>query len=184
MPPLSASDRLEAWRRSLEREGRRVPAFDPCDGGANARMLLLLETPGPGGDGPRAVSRDNPTGTARNLMRFLAEAGIAREDTILWNAVPWIVHAPGARNRPLRRGEIAEGLAMLPPFLALLPSLRVVVLAGRVAAEARMVVDTARPAVPVLAMPHPSPTIVCTSPMIGDRIRATLADAARILASD
>jgi hypothetical protein len=65
-----------------------VPGFDPADGGADARLLLLLETPGPGGDGPRLVSRDNPTGTARNLTRFLADAGIARVDTLLWNAVP------------------------------------------------------------------------------------------------
>lgn len=174
---------LERWRRELAAQGRWVPNFDPNDGGAAARMLLPLETPGPGGEGPRLVSRDNPTGTARNLRRFLDEAEIARADTILWNAVPWIVHAPGARNRPLRRGEVAEGLAMLPPFLALLPLLRVVVLAGRVAAEAAPVIARERPDVPVLAMPHPSPTFVCTSPEVPARIRATLAEAASLLPS-
>ncbi|WP_179187110.1 uracil-DNA glycosylase family protein [Sphingomonas sp. TZW2008] len=120
-----------------------MPGFDPADGGATARLLLLLETPGPDpcpgrapSDGaPRIVSRDNATGTARNLVRFLGAAGIARGDTLLWNAVPWIVHAPGARNRALRRGEIVAGRASLPPLLALLRRLRVVVLAGRVAAR-------------------------------------------------
>lgn len=164
-------------------DGRRVPHFDPKDGGAAARLLILLETPGPGGAGPRLVSRDNPTGTARNLARFLAEAGIARADTILWNAVPWIVHAPGARNRALRRGEIAEGLALLPPFLALLPRLAVAVLAGRVAGEAAPLVTRARPDVAVLRMPHPSPTIVCTSPRVPATIRAAVAEAAALLAS-
>lgn len=182
-PPLTADARLEAWRATLTAGGRRVPGFDPADGGAMARLLILLETPGPGGDGPRLVSRDNPTGTARNLSRFLGEAGIARRDTLLWNAVPWIVHPAGARNRALRRGEIAEGLALLPPFLALLPALRVVVLAGRVAGEARGIISATRPEVAVLAMPHPSPTYVCTSPAVPARIAATLAEAARVLAN-
>lgn len=127
------------------------------------------------------MSRDNSTGTARNLSRFLSEAAIARGDTILWNTVPWIVHEPGARNRALRRGEIAEGLAALPGFLALLPRLRVVVLSGRVAREAAPVVAAHCPEVPVLTMPHPSPTIVCTSPAIGEAIRTTLARAATLL---
>lgn len=160
-----------------------MPRFDPLDGGAAARLLVLLESFGPRGPAPYTVSRDEPTGTSRNLKRFLADAGIAREDTILWNAVPWIIHAEGATNRAPRRGEIAEGLALLPPFLALLPRLRVVVLAGRVAGEARATVAAARPDVTVLAMPHPSPTYVCTSPAVPARIAATLADAARLLAA-
>lgn len=166
-----------------------MPGFDPADGGAAARLLLLLETPGPDphsgratSDGaPRIVSRDNATGTARNLARFLGAAGIARGDTLLWNAVPWIVHAPGARNRALRRGEIVAGRALLPPLLALLPRLRVVVLAGRVAGEARDLVAATRPDAAVLAMPHPSPIYVCTSPSVPARIKGVLAEAARLL---
>lgn len=170
---------LERWRRSLAAAGRRVPGFDPADGGAAARLLILLETPGP--DGPAIVSRDNPTGTSRNLARFLAAAGIARADTILWNAVPWIVHEPGARNRPLRRAEIAAGLALLPPLLALLPRLAVVVLAGRVAGQAAPIVAQACPTARLLTMPHPSPTYVCTSPAVPAQIGATLAAAAALL---
>jgi hypothetical protein len=158
-----------------------MPLFDPRDGGATARLLILLETPGPGDGGERFVSRDNPTGTARNLTRFLADAAIARADTLLWNTVPWIVHEPGARNRPLRRGEVRDGLAVLPGFLAQLPHLCVVVLAGRIAREAEPVIAAARPDLPILSMPHPSPTIVCTSPSIPAAIRATLARAAAIL---
>ncbi|WP_375272614.1 uracil-DNA glycosylase [Sphingomonas sp.] len=178
-----AQQRLETWRRALVDGGRRMPLFDPNDGGAAARLLILLETPGPGGAEERAVSCENPTGTARNLSRFLADAAIARGDTILWNTVPWIVHEPGARNRALRRGEIAEGLAALPGFLALLPRLRVVILSGRVAREAAPVVAAHCPGVPVLTMPHPSPTIVCTNPAIPEAIRATLARAATLLAA-
>lgn len=165
---------IEAWRERLLVGGRRVPHVDPLDGGANARLLLLLETPGPGRAPVRFVSRDNPTGTARNLRRFLDEARIARADMLLWNTVPWIVHAPGARNRALRRGEIAEGLSLLPPLLDLLPRLEVVVLAGRIAAEAAPVIHAHRPEVAVLTMPHPSPTYVCTDPAIVRRIGEAL----------
>lgn len=175
------AEALERWRRSLARGGRRIAKFDPLDGGAAARVLILLETPGPGPDGPRLVSRDNPTGTARNLARFLADAGLARSDTILWNVVPWIVHAPGARNRALRRGEIREGIALLPPFLARLPRLEAALLAGRVAGMAADAVARARPDVHMTTMPHPSPAFVCTSPDVPRRIAAALADvAARI----
>lgn len=156
-----------------------MPDFDPNDGGAAARLLLLLETPGPR-PGPRPagrVSRDNPSGTARNLRRFLDEAGIARADTAIWNAVPWAIHAPGAPSRAPRAAEIRAGIALLPPLLDLLPDLRVVVLAGRVAGLARPAVAAARPGLPVLAMPHPSPTIVCTSPAVPARIAETLARA-------
>ena len=178
---MDDGQRLEQWRRSLVDSGRRMPLFDPRDGGAAARLLILLETPDPGGAEERAVSRDNPTGTARNLARFLSDAAIARHDTILWNTVPWIVHEPGARNRALRRGEIGEGLATRPGFLALLPRLRVVVLSGRVAREAAPIVAAQRPDLPVLTMPHPSPTIVCTSPAIAAAIRNTLAQAKTLL---
>ena len=43
-----------------------------------ARFLLLLETPGPSIARTNFVSRDNPTGTAANLFRFLAASGIPR----------------------------------------------------------------------------------------------------------
>ncbi len=159
-----------------------MPDLDPADGGTDARLLLLLETPGPGAAPLRFVSRDNPTGTAANIRRFTGEAGIRRTDTVIWNAVPWVIHAPGARNRAPRRGEVAAGLAELPGFLALLPRLCVVVLAGRIAGEARPAIAAARPGLPVIAMPHPSPTIVCTGPAIPARIRAALAGAAALLA--
>jgi hypothetical protein len=180
-PLDDAQRRLEAWRRALADSGRRMPRFDPADGGAAARMLVLLETPGPGDDAERTVSRDNPTGTARNLTRFLADARVARRDTVLWNTVPWIVHEPGARNRPLRRGEIREGVSVMPDWLALLPRLRVVVLAGRVARQAAPVIAAHRPALPMLLMPYPSPTIVCTATAIPAAIMSALRQAAAIL---
>lgn len=158
-----------------------VPDPDPLDGGADARLLVLLETPGPRIRATGIVSRDNPSGTGRNLAALLAGAGIERRDTLIWNAVPWIIHDPGAPNRAPRRGEIRDGIAALPACLAVLPNLVAAVLSGRVAAEAEPVLRACRPGLPVLAMPHPSPTIQCTSPAIPARCRAVLAEAAALL---
>ena len=158
-----------------------MPHPDPLDGGVAARALILMETPSAGPSPLRFVSRDNATPTARNLRRFLGTAGLERADTLLWNVVPWIVHAAGARNRPVRAAELRQGLATLPALLALLPDLRVVVLAGRPARAAEPVVAAERRGLPILPMPHPSPTAVCTSPGVGQRIAATLTQAAALV---
>ena len=176
---------IERWRAALSTPDRPLPHVDPADGGVDAAvLLLLLETPGPGATPLRFVSRDNATGTGANLRRFLAETGMARRDLVIWNAVPWIVHAPGARNRAVRAGEVWDGLAMLPGFLDLLPRLRVVLLAGRVAALAEPIVRAARPGLPVIRMPHPSPTYLCTSPAHPQRVRAALRQVAAVLHGD
>jgi uracil-DNA glycosylase len=142
-----------------------------------SRCLLLLETPGAGMTADSTVSRDNPSRTGAHLRRFCDAAGLRREDMLVWNVVPWIVHAPGAANRPVRQQEIARGLSYLPTLLQLLPKLRVAVLAGRPARAAAPVIEAYRPDMPVLVMPHPSPTIVCTDPVIPERIIATLNEA-------
>ena len=172
---------LRAMARTIAAErGAPVPDPDPLDGGVAARLLLMLETPGPAIVRTGFVSRDNPTGTAANLFRFLAGAGIARCDTLIWNAVPWVIHAEGALNRAPRRAEVRAAAPCLAPLLALLPELAVVVLAGRVAGEARAGIAALRPDLPVIAVPHPSPTYVCTAPEIALRIRAGL-DAASVI---
>lgn len=172
---------LRAMARTIAAErGAAVPDPDPLDGGIAARLLLLLETPGPAIFRTGFVSRDNPTGTAANLFRFLAAAGIARRDTLIWNAIPWVIHAEGALNRAPRRAEVRDAAPCLAPLFALLPNLAVVVLAGRVAGEARDAVAQLRPDLPVIAIPHPSPTYVCTAPEIALRIRAGL-DAASVI---
>lgn len=169
---------LRAFARRIAAErGAEVPDPDPLDAGVEARLLLLLETPGPSIGRTGFVSRDNPTGTAANLFRFLAEAGIARRDTLIWNAVPWVIHAPGALNRAPRRSEAAAA-PYFAPLLALLPRLAVVVPAGRFAQAAAAPLSALRPDLPVIPIPHPSPTYVCTSSTVRVRILAGLSDAA------
>ena len=163
-------------RASLDRP---VPDADPADGGTDASLLLLLERPGRA-VGRGFVSRDNATPTARNIGRFSRLAGLERRDTLIWNVVPWL-DAGASRDVAPRRGEIETGLSLLPDLLDLMPRLSVVVLAGRVAGLARPTVERARPSVTVLAMPHPSPTIVCTDPRIAASIGACLERAAWLL---
>ncbi len=174
-PHLAA---LERYRAGIAAAHGTVPHFDPDDGGDRAPVLLLLETPGPRMGEVRIVSRDNPTGTARNITRLSAAAGLSRAQTVIWNTVPWIIHQPGATNRAPTRAETAAGLALLPGLLDRLPALRVAVLAGRAASLAEPVIAAHRPGLAVMRMPHPSPTYGCTAPTIAGAIQATLAEAA------
>jgi len=72
--------KLTAFVRALRRShgADRVPDFDPTEAGTNARILILLEAPGPratkarGGSG--FVSADNNDGTAGNLRDFVTRA--------------------------------------------------------------------------------------------------------------
>ena len=144
-----------------------------------ARILLLLETPGPAIWRTGLVSMDNATGTSANLRRFLAEAGIDRRWLAIWNTVPWVIHS-GGPNRAPRTSEIRAGLAALPALLPLLTGLRCAVLAGRVAGLAEPVLRAALPDLPVIQVPHPSPTFVCTSPTVPQRIVAGLEQARRL----
>ncbi len=156
-----------------------TPDFDPADGGVAARLLLLLETPGTAISKTGFVSADNPTGTAGNLRRFFAEAGIERRDVALWNAVPFVIHT-GGPNRAPRMAEIRPGLTWVPRLLPLLPRLCCVVLSGRVAGLAEPLVQANRPDLPVIRVPHPSPIYVCTNPAIPRRIVDGLREAGNL----
>ncbi|WAJ27710.1 uracil-DNA glycosylase [Antarcticirhabdus aurantiaca] len=175
---------LNALARRIAAAHGEAPLFDPAGGGTRARILLMLETPGParGSDPavPRVVSQFNATGTARNLRRFFAEAGIEAADVVIWNAVPFLIHAPGARNRPPKAAERAAGLPWIEPLLDLLPDLAVAVLSGRVARGARAAIEALRPNLAILEMPHPSPTFVVTDPAIAPTMIATCRAAKRL----
>ena len=107
-----------------------VPDFDPLDGGTRARLLLLLEKPGPGLHSG-FVSRDNDTRTAAAIRAGMAQAGVPRSGTVIWNIVPWWNGTIAVRGADLR-----DGVAALGDLLRLLPELRGVVLAGRSAQRA------------------------------------------------
>lgn len=133
MAPLSSY--LEGVRRRLGPE-YHIPAFDPCDGGIHARLLFLLEAPGPQAVASSFISRNNPDQTARNMNQLFRDADIARKDTVLWNIVPWYV-GDGRKIRPVSREDIQEAVPFLKTLVSLLTNLRGIVLVGKKAQSAR-----------------------------------------------
>ena len=146
---------LSAYVRMLRAQGGGVvPDFDPEDGGTGARLLLMLEKPGPrlaGSSNAGFVSRDNDTGTARAIAAFMREAGVPRAETVVWNTVPW-----WNGTMAVRAAEARSGAAALRTLLPKLQKLRCAVLAGRTAR------DHAQPCleahgIRVFTCVHPSP---------------------------
>ena len=148
---------LSAYVRALNARGLgTVPDFDPLDGGVQARLLLVLEKPAfrtPIFESPDAgfVSRDNDTGTARTIRLGMAQAGVPREGTAIWNAVPW-----WNGTMALRGAELRAGSAEFSTLLALFPDLRTIVLAGNAARQAAAM-NTLPPGLRVWHCVHPSP---------------------------
>lgn len=131
---------LAAFAERLRADGRgQVPDFDPADGGTAARLLFLLEKPGPmtvpAGRGRRPgsgfVSRDNDDPTAEAAHGFFRQAQLDRADVVVWNVVPW-----WNGTTRVTAAEMAEGLDRLAELLDLLPRLEVAVTVGRRAERA------------------------------------------------
>lgn len=149
---------LAAYAARLRlRPGTEVPDFDPLDGGIAASVLFLLEKPGPTAAAARAkrtgsgfVSRDNDTPTAEAIHRFMLVAGLPRQETVIWNMVPWWNGTVAITGR-----ERTDGAVELAHPMALLPRVHTAVLAGRTAARARPLLGGLR----LLESAHPSPNV-------------------------
>jgi hypothetical protein len=122
--------------RDLRVRGLVVPNVDPNDGGVDARILVLLETPGPRAVVSGFVSRDNPDPSAKNIGKALDAAGFARSDVLLWNAVPYCVSTETA-NRNATAAQIREAIPACQAFIDCLPNLIAVVFCGRSAQRAQ-----------------------------------------------
>jgi len=136
--------------------GWEFPYFDPLDGGPQADMLFLQEKPGPmtspsrGGSG--FISRDNDDRTAEAVFHFMKQAGIPRTRTIRWNVIPgW----NGTTNTTT--SELAAGIEELKNLIKLLPYARVVVLVGRKAQEAHLLLE--EKGLHVFMSAHPGPQV-------------------------
>jgi len=135
-----------------------VPDFDPLDGGVDAKVLFLMEKPGPmtddtkreGRTGSGFVSRDNDDPTAEAVWRFMAEAGIDRNLSVLWNVIPW-----WNGTREITRDECDAGKMQLSQLLDLLPRLQVVVGVGQRAGKAKKLIVARN--LQFIASAHPSP---------------------------
>ena len=133
MKPLT--DYLASLRTALG-DRYHIPDFDPCAGGIQARILFLLEAPGPRAKESGFVSSNNPDPTARNLWHLIHDAGIDRADTLIWNIVPWYV-GTGKHILPVNSTDIRQALPYLQELLSLLPRLEMIVLVGKKAQRAK-----------------------------------------------
>lgn len=147
---------LATWAATLRATLPGTPDLDPLDGGTEARVLLLLEKPGPQAARTGFVSRDNPSPTSAALRAFLHDSGLPREETAIWNAVP-------AWNGTIRltAAELRDAARHLPGLLGLLPRLDTVILVGRHAARAEPLLP---PGLRVLRSAHPSPQVRAAFP--------------------
>ena len=131
---------VEELKKELS-PGIGVPYFDPLDGGITARLLLVLETPGPKAVGTNFVSRNNPDKTARNTLNILENAGIKRRDTVLWNVTPWNLSSK-EKNKNASMSETRRGIPYLLRLIRLLPNLEAIVLCGNPAKKAAQDIRT------------------------------------------
>lgn len=137
-------------RKLRNRSFGSIPDFDPLDGGENAQALFLLEKPGPRAFLSGFISRNNNDCTAEATFRFMEQANVPRNTTLLWNVMPgW----DGARKYVI--GDLKIGSDVLPELLEMLPKLKVIVCVGEAARKAfsHIKIDT----FPVLTSLHPSP---------------------------
>src|SRR6516162_8039324 len=102
--------------RDLRARGLVVPNVDPNDAGVNARVLVLLETPGPKSVASGFVSCDNPDPSAANLAQALDDASLARSDVLLWNVVPQCL-STATQNRNASAAEILAAAPDLQAFI-------------------------------------------------------------------
>lgn len=134
----------------LREEAKRnlsIPRFDPADAGTEAKVMFLLESPGPMADAGRGsgiISVDNNDPTAENLWCFRRNASLV-DGCLHWNAVPWYLGSESQGVVTPEPGDVRRGVSMFRALLALLPDLQVVVPMGNAAKQAWGMYCTERP---------------------------------------
>ena len=161
---------LNAWVRKLRKRlgpNAIVPWFDPQDGGCDARILWLLEAPGPkatrewGGSG--FISCNNNDSTAQNTWETREEAGVSRKLVVHWNVIPYYI-GTDTKIRAYNPNDIAAVGPLIEELVSLLPHLRVVILGGEAARRVWQDFAPHHMKLHVIECPHPSPTNVNTRP--------------------
>jgi hypothetical protein len=166
---------LNGWVRELRaRLGSDaiVPWFDPADAGTGARVLWLLEAPGPMSTEQRGsgiISCDNNDGAAENTWRTRNEAGVDRQLVVHWNVIPYYL-GTDTRIRAWRPNDVASAGPLLGELVELLPHLRSVILGGGAAQTGWRDHKPAGVGVREFGCPHPSVANVNTRPWVWPQI--------------
>lgn len=182
---------LREWTRDLidERVAHHpeilIPHFDPAEAGVDARVLVVMEAPGPmtntGNRRPGSgfISVDNNDETAKNCWTLRDEVGLDETRTLHWNIVPWYLGP--ASTKPKAR-ELAEGAHALQSLLTILPNVEVIIVCGRIAEKGWR--EHVAPNAPlhgttVIETWHPSPLSI-NHPGRRDELRRAFARAERL----
>lgn len=152
---------LNTWAQHVAgTERRRVALFDPASGGADARVLILLQDPSRvAAYGSRLISRHNNDRTASNTHCTSNAARLSYDLAVHWNVVPWWVQDPDlpAADRESLGAAARRARPHLRDLLGMLTRLEVVVLLGKEAQRAWAASGIGFPEERVLCAPHPSP---------------------------
>lgn len=110
-----------------------MPEVAPLHGGIDAQVLSILRDPGPGtqadsGSGFLCVENDDPT--AQTQCELFEEYGIPLRTVLPWNAYPWYI------NSKPKAAQLERGAEVLEQLIALVPTLKVVLLQGNDAEDA------------------------------------------------
>ncbi|MGM7698471.1 uracil-DNA glycosylase [Microbacterium sp. A84] len=130
--PLTEWVDLLIARRESAGLGAEIPAIDPADAGISARVLLLMEAPGPMTNARNArpgsgfISSDNDDPTAESLWIARRAAGLI-DNALLWNVVPWYL-GPASKKPTVQ--DLREGAQPVRELIAMLPELHTVVTLG------------------------------------------------------
>jgi hypothetical protein len=158
----------------------------PLDGGVDARVLFLLEKPGPmtaegssfgGRSGSGFISRNNDDPTAPAAIGFMQKAGIPRKLTISWNVIPW-----WNGTRKVTASELRDGIGCLKELTSMLPKLLAVVMVGMKATRARPYLEST--GLKLFTSDHPSPIVRATFPERWNAIPSEWAKVGRFILSD
>jgi len=152
----------------------QIPFFDPCDGGIQAKALFLLESADNKAIASGFVSRNNRNQSAKNMLLLLQDAGFERNDTLLWNIVPWYLGGAPKLH------EIIDALPYLKSLIAMLADLRVVVLVG--IETSNMAPHMAKfTSVPIITSHYPSLENFNSIPAMKEQVQAHFIEAANLV---
>lgn len=156
--------------------GDRIPFFDPLDAGTRAECIFILQSPGSKAVASGFVSRDNDDESARHFFELTRDAGLHRNRTITWNAVPW-----QQDGSTISDGDLESGLNYLGDVLDLLPRCRAFVLLGAKAQRLGPQLARMRPGRKRFVAPLPSPLFINRHPQNRERIATILRQVASYL---
>jgi uracil-DNA glycosylase len=117
-----------------QQTAQEVPYVAPIYGGTEARLLMVLTSPGrathPGPGGTGFLCIENSDRAAATVKNLLSEAGISPREMTPWNACPWFTGGPSPTA-----AELEAGVEPWAQLIGLLPDVRVIMLLGGAAQD-------------------------------------------------